>query len=249
MGPVAVVLILVVVPSLSSPRCPVVVLSSLSHRCPLLVVPSLSSPRCPIVVLSSLSHRCPLIIVPSLSSRCCLVILSLVLSSASCCPHSVLGLLLSSFPVLVVSSCSFPSPFPHRCSPVAIPPSLCPPPLIVVVGGQVLGTRCLRHFSLSSRCAPLVVPPFPHPRHWPVVGPLSSSLSSAASTHVPPHEQELAAAVGGAVLFVIVPSLSSQSCWLLAPAFHLASRGSQRRLGVLCCSSLFLPCRLGPVGS
>ena len=131
---------------------------------------SLSRPRCLVVVLSLSSPHRPIIVLSSSSCRRPLIIVILLSSSRHPRPHPILGLSSSSFPILVVSSCSFPSPFPRRHSPVAIPPSPCPPPLVVVVGGRVLGTRCLRRFSLSSRRSPVVsVPPFPRPRRWPVV--------------------------------------------------------------------------------
>ena len=110
----------------------------------LVVVPSSLSGRCPVIVLSLSSHRCPLIIVLLSSSRCHLVILILVPSSASHHPRS---------PSL--SSCCVPS---CHCSPIAVPPLPCPHPLFVVIGGRVLGTRCLCHFLLSSHRAPLVIP-------------------------------------------------------------------------------------------
>ena len=231
--------------SLSRPHCPVIVLSSscrhpllvlslLSHPHPLLVVPSSSSPCHPVLVLVSSSshprhlililsllsrHPCHLVLVPSSLSRHphCLI---LILSSSSCCPHS---------PSL--SSCRVPS----CChSPIAMSPSPC-----CCHWGQVLGTGYLRCLSLSSRRAPLIIPPSfpyrlcspcpPHPHCWPVVGLSSSSSSSslAASTCVPPHEQGLTVVVRGAVLFIVVPSLSSRSRWLLAAVFHPASRCSQ----------------------
>ena len=191
LGPIAVVLILVVVPSSLSGHCPVVVLSSSSHHRPLLVVPSSSSHhRHPLVIVSSSSSSSrpqplvvlvprpcrlvvflPIAIPPSPFPHRCVPLPSLLSLGGGCwvpgafvvfrCPPVMPP---SSFPRRlcspVPSSSSRPQPLvvlvSHPCHlvvflPIAVSPSPCPPPLIVVVGGG-----CWLPGALVIFCCPLL---------------------------------------------------------------------------------------------